>query len=187
MHCLNDPNIRSAFIEKLNRLPNPPKRIIEELPVHKGNAIADIVAIYEEPHCYEIKGESDNISRVLTQGKFYDKAFRKITLITTLNHKKRALSIAPATWGIIEAKIIKDRIVFIHIRKATLNKCIEKKLALQTLWRSELLDLASTSNSPTKKNATRDQLISALDGLLSNKKASMSISAQLLKRNKTNK
>ena len=187
MLCLNDPNIRNAFIEKLNRLPNPPKRIIEELPVHKGNAIADIVAIHEEPHCYEIKGESDNINRISSQGKFYDKAFRKITLITTSNHKKRALAIAPKTWGIIEAKITKGRIVFIHIRKATLNKTIEKKLALQTLWRDELFELASSSNAPTKKSATKDQLISALDEILTSKKISISISTQLLKRNRINK
>ena len=52
---LNDSEIRRSLIQKLNNQAKQPKAILEELRVHNGNAIADVVAIHNNAHCYEIK------------------------------------------------------------------------------------------------------------------------------------
>jgi hypothetical protein len=100
---LNDPTIRTNLKEYLLNLLVKPRTIIDELHVHKGNAIADIVAVYKEPHCFEIKGETDNISRLKFQGKFYDLVFKKITLVTTQNHLQNAINTIPPHWGVLLA------------------------------------------------------------------------------------
>ena len=91
MRLLNDIDIRVALIEKLQSMPTKPKAVIEELRVHNGNAIADVVALYKEAHCFEIKGDGDKIERIVTQGRFYDFSFRKITLVTTTKHLAKAV------------------------------------------------------------------------------------------------
>ncbi|MGL1563165.1 sce7726 family protein [Vibrio parahaemolyticus] len=141
---LNDKNIREAFISKLNRMSPKPKKVIEELSVANGCAIADIVSINKIMHCYEIKGETDKIERAIKQAKYYDLAFNKVTLITTSNHLGKALKLIPVHWGIIETVYSeKDgRIKFRHHRKAENNISMDKFVAVQTLWKSEMLKVS---------------------------------------------
>lgn len=141
---LNDKNIREAFILKLNRMNPKPKKVIEELSVANGCAIADIVSVNKIIHCYEIKGENDKIERALKQAKYYDLAFNKITLITTSNHLGKAFNLIPNHWGIIESIYSEkeDRVKFRHHRKATSNSYMNKFVAMQTLWKSEMLKIS---------------------------------------------
>ena len=88
---LNDKEIRPNFINFLNTCSNKPNKVIEELPVSYGSAIADVVGIYNTLHCYEIKGETDTVQRIQKQGEFYNKSFQLITLVTTANHLEYAL------------------------------------------------------------------------------------------------
>ena len=52
MSQLNDVSIRKSLILKLKNQAVRPKAIIEELRVHNGKAIADVVALYAEAHCF---------------------------------------------------------------------------------------------------------------------------------------
>ena len=79
MSQLNDVSIRKSLILKLKNQAVRPKAIIEELRVHNGKAIADVVALYAEAHCFEIKGDGDKIERILKQGKYYNLSFRTLT------------------------------------------------------------------------------------------------------------
>lgn len=134
-----------------------------------GNAIADVVAVYKTLHCYEIKGETDNVSRIVRQSEYYDQAFCLVSLVTTKNHLDRALALAPAHWGIILASASDSvEVRFRHIRGASKNPSYSPEIALLTLWRSELIEFplaegviagkmnrqkiaeAIASNSPTK-------------------------------------
>ncbi|MEW3927462.1 sce7726 family protein [Pseudomonas aeruginosa] len=74
----------------MKRSPKP-ARVLEELTIDNGNAIADVVACYREMHCYEIKGETDNVRRILSQSEFYSRSFPKLTLVTTENHVRWAM------------------------------------------------------------------------------------------------
>jgi hypothetical protein len=140
---LNDQAIRTGLLSKLSNAAIAPKAIIEELRVHNGNAIADVVAIHKEAHCYEIKGENDSIRRIEAQGRYYDLVFGKVTLVTTKNHLQSGLEIIPSHWGVILATAIDGRVMLVHKRRATTNPIFDKRLALLTLWRSELTFVAN--------------------------------------------
>jgi hypothetical protein len=131
--------------------------------VHNGNAIADIVAIYLDSHCFEIKSDRDNITRVLRQAEYYDLTFSKITLVTTEKNKQKALEILPAYWGILVASSEEENIKLSYFRKAKMNPnwCSEK--ALLSLWKSELIDACSNLNlTDLKKSLSREKIASHL-------------------------
>jgi len=157
---LYDPDIRRSLIKKLESQSNKPKAIIEELRVHNGNAIADIVSLHLEAHCYEIKGCADKIERIKSQGVFYNASFRKITLVTTEKHIKKAIDISPPYWGIMIAVERNGEVVIRNIRKAKNNPEFNKELASLTLWKSEMLSLLNEKKLNKKPRAFLAQLLS---------------------------
>lgn len=149
MSKLTDKEIRCALMTYLTEL--SPKAVLEELRVHNGNAVADVVAINDCAHCYEIKGETDEIRRILKQGAFYDQVFPRITLVTTLNHLTSASRLAPQHWGIILAEHGRRGPALRQHRQATESSAFDKRLALLTLWRSELVDLCNVRELKAEK------------------------------------
>ena len=164
---LNDEKIRIHLIRHLSRMACRPKSILQEVRVHHGNAIADVVSIHENPHCYEIKGSTDNIYRALKQSSFYELTFKKMTLVTAENYASSALKLMPAHWGIMIAKIDGDRIKFNHVRSAKSNPYFDKEIALHTLWKSELLDSKELKTIRGAKNLNREQLTTLISESLS--------------------
>ncbi|MEA9786465.1 sce7726 family protein [Xanthomonas campestris pv. raphani] len=150
MNKLADKRIRSALRSHLAR--STPVAILDEIRVHNGNAIADVVTVDEgATHCYEIKGESDEIRRIVRQGSFYDLAFIKTTLVTTQNHLSTATSLAPGHWGILVASEGKTGVLFRRLRTAKQSPHFSKEVALLTLWRSELISLCNSPDEQLKK------------------------------------
>jgi len=139
---LGDKDIRELLIERLESSSRPPKAILEELRVHNGNAIADVVAVHSFAHCYEIKSDRDSIDRALIQAQYYDLVFRRVTLVTTEKHLQRALKVVPMHWGIIIAKATINRRTLSYYRAASNTPRFNKELALLTLWKSELAEVA---------------------------------------------
>lgn len=137
---LNDARIREALLRKLAKQKARPRAVLEELHVHNGRAIADVVTLHSEAHCYEIKGATDRIERIVAQGCYYNSAFRRITLVTTECNLARARKLAPRFWGIIVA-VDDGEVRFRHVRAAKLNPKFEKQSAAMTLWKSEMLEL----------------------------------------------
>lgn len=179
---LNDPAIRAKLKEYLFNLSIKPRTIIDELHVHKGNAIADVVAVYKEPHCFEIKGETDNISRLKTQGKFYDLVFKKISLVTTSNHLNNAIATIPQHWGIIIASYKNDVVKFNHYRKALPNPLFNKKMALYTLWRQEMLHVTDLNKIKLSKKMNKQELVSEISNNLTLKEVNAAIANSLFNR-----
>lgn len=179
---LNDLAIRERLKCYLEKLPTKPRAIVEELHVHKGNAIADVVAIYSEPHCFEIKGETDNINRLHVQGKFYDLAFKKISLVTTENHLKKALKIIPEHWGILIVSSDEKKIKIINYRKAVSNPFFVKEIALLTLWKQEMLDVISNNDIELPKKINKQELVFELASNLTLKKVNTEIANSLVNR-----
>ncbi len=179
---LNDLHIRSSLLSRLRK--QQPKAIIEELRVHNGNAVADVVSLQNEPHCYEIKGETDKIERVITQGEYYNSTFRKITLVTTRNHLAKALKLVPEYWGLILAEVNGTSINLKNIRTARINPCFDKEIALQTLWKSEMLDLLP-DDGPALKRKPRERLASMISEMTRNTELSKWICNALIARKTT--
>jgi hypothetical protein len=180
MQHLNDKDIRKPLVDKLNSLSIKPKAIIEELRVHNGNAIADVVALYKDAHCFEIKGDGDKVERIVKQGSYYDLSFRKITLVTTKKHLPKAEKIAPSYWGIMIAESSDSDVVIKYYRPAKLNPNFEKNIALLTLWKNEMLDLIVSDNS--HKSKSRDVLAKLISGAKKKEELSNNICSTLLSR-----
>ena len=169
MILLRDKDIRPALIERLSR--QRPKAIIEELRIDDGRAVADVVALFEEAHCYEIKGATDKIERLKSQGSYFCQSFRKITLVTTDNHINRAQLMIPEYWGIVLVKAAGDRNgltrpKFSHVRKALTNPDFCKSTALLTLWRQELIELTERDDSAVHRS-NRSTLAAEISSKLS--------------------
>lgn len=162
--ALNDCGIRKALIHKLQSQSASPRAIIEELWVHNGNAVADVVALDNEAHCYEIKGCNDKIERILVQGGYYNACFRRITLITTDRSMAKALKISPCFWGLMIARIEGGQVRLREIRKAKNNPNFSKHVAVLTLWKSEMLNLLPDNSHARKPRETLARLISAAQG-----------------------
>lgn len=154
MQKLTDSEIRKQLILSLKRRSHTPSAILEEVHVCNGSAIADVVAVYKNMHCYEIKGESDSINRINRQSLFYDQAFPLISLITTTNHLEKATTITPNHWGILLAYQSSAGVVNLkYVRAAVRNPLYRPEIALLSLWRSELIKLANNKSAfSTKMN-----------------------------------
>lgn len=179
---LNDEAIRSCLIKQLTQMAKRPKAILEELRVHHGNAIADVVSIHEHPHCYEIKGSTDNIYRALKQSYFYERSFKKMTLVTVARHVASAERIMPPYWGIMTAKIDSGKMKLAYTRSAKINPRFDKTMALHTLWKSELLDSDEAKIFRGAKNLNRDQLTRLIAESLSEEALLKFIAAKLIDR-----
>ena len=164
---LNDKEIRPNLIKFLNTCSNKPNKVIEELPVSYGSAIADVVGVYNTLHCFEIKGETDTVQRIQKQGEFYNKSLPRITLVTTNNHLEYALKSAPYYWGIILAKSENGNTTFSIIRDASQNPDFSGEEALHTLWKDELLSIPQKSNLPIKEKMSKRTLSEILSKNLS--------------------
>jgi hypothetical protein len=156
---MNDARIREALLLKLARQKARPRAVLEELHVHNGRAIADVVTLHSEAHCYEIKGATDRVERVAVQGTYYNAVFRRITLVTTECKLQRALKLVPSFWGIMLAVGDNDRIRFRHVRAARSNPHFEKQSAAMTLWKSEMLGLVPDTGTERMPRRRLAQLI----------------------------
>ncbi|MEO5715193.1 MAG: sce7726 family protein [Luteolibacter sp.] len=156
---LNDASIREALLRKLVRQKSRPRAVLQELHVHNGRAIADVVTLHSEAHCYEIKGATDRIERIAVQGPYYNAAFRRITLVTTECKLRRATKLAPTFWGIMVAVQDEGTIRFRHVRAACRNPYFEKHLAAMTLWKSEMLELVPETGTERMPRRRLAQLI----------------------------
>lgn len=180
---LNDPLIRAALVSRLRNAYPQPKAVIEELRIHNGNAIADVVAIHREAHCYEIKGDGDKVERIAQQGVYYNLAFRKVTLVTTSKHMSKAIKIAPDHWGVLEAKCnSKGVVVFKPVRQALKNPSFDKQVALLTLWRDELFDIASKIEEKVQAKINRNALSFLISQAYGTQELSLTIGQALVLR-----
>lgn len=180
---LKDLEIRRALVEHLMRRTPKPARIVEELTIDNGNAIADVVACYKELHCYEIKGQTDNVRRVLTQSEFYSQSFPKLTLVTTENHLGWSERNVPKHWGLMLAKSKDGKVILKHIRKATTNHSFSKRKALMMLWKAELTAMANAHPQVTiKKSFTREDIAEQISDKLNRDDALTGIQSAIVGR-----
>lgn len=181
MH-IRDQQIRQALLEHLRRRGTPPRKVVEELHIHNSNAIADVVAFYKEPHCYEIKGETDSVRRLIRQSSYYDIVFPRLTAVVTKNHLLWSLNNLPSYWGIITVEKDNNRIKLKYARNAKNNPKFIKEKALLMLWKAELIDIAKKSDIKVKSAHTREDIASLISGLLKKNDALQSIQSAIIKR-----
>lgn len=161
---LSDKEIRVGFLQHLEKSRKKPKAVIEELSICNGASRADIVALYDFPHSFEIKSDIDRLDRLPSQVAFYDFTFKKNTVITTERFINKVLAIVPVHWGVTLAFAKQDtEIRFKHVKKPTVNKNWAGDKALLTLWKQELIKLSDcllSNNVP--KSLSREHIAQIL-------------------------
>jgi hypothetical protein len=184
---LRDKEIRGALHQHLMARRPQPSKIVEELGIHNGNAIADLVAFYEDLHCFEIKGATDSIRRITQQAVHYNHAFPKITLVTTQNHWQWCCTHAPSFWGIMIAYHAEGLVKLKYLRQAKNNPHFSKKKALMMLWKDELSAIAAgTPSLSITTRHTREDIALKLSEAQKKRDTLNSIRAALFDRKRLN-
>jgi len=180
---LRDKEIRSALHRHLMKRRPQPLKILEEVSIHNGNAIADLVAFYDEMHCFEIKGETDNIRRITRQAIHYNHAFSKISLVTTANHLRWCEQHSPTFWGLVHAYWDAGVVKLRYVRAAAHNPVFDKQKAFMMLWKDELASIANNVAAiAVKSSYTREDIAKRLSESLKKAQTLDSIRNALLVR-----
>lgn len=112
---------------------------LEELELNGGEIRADLVYAMDM-HCYEIKSETDSLTRLVGQGSRYARAFDQVTLVTAECHLKKAMQMLPQWWGVMVVPSDVSR-EFKQVRKAKINKRHEPDVLVTLLKREEALKI----------------------------------------------
>lgn len=129
----HDSEIREMLHQELLEKRSETGLIVHELGLCAGQAIADVVWIEKDYHCFEIKSESDTLVRLKNQIQFYEKVFDTITMVVANKHVEHVKEMVPAHWGIYVA----TEEGFVIDREATKNPNQEAYEFVQFLWREE--------------------------------------------------
>lgn len=118
------------------------KMFVDE--VNTGKARIDLLDLSTELHGYEIKSDSDTFSRLDRQIKNYNKTLSRITIVVGAKKLPLIEAKVPKFWGIILVHEVNGKVVIKNIRNSEPNPIFDKKTAICTLWKSELLDIITS-------------------------------------------
>lgn len=124
-----------AYLEAQD--PDAGLRFIDEFKLERGTGRADLVEVTQF-HCYEIKSQTDSLTRLIGQGARYTKTFSRVTLVTAERHLARAMPLLPPWWGVMVIPSNLDE-PFQQIRRAKPNRLQEAYNLAATLAREECL------------------------------------------------
>lgn len=114
--------------------------ILDELSLCQGDARIDVAVVNGAINGYEIKSESDTLSRLPIQSSFYNKVFDNVTILTASKYVEGIKDIVPEWWGITQAEKEEDGMVhFFVIREPQRNEEVDALSVAQLLWRDEAL------------------------------------------------
>jgi hypothetical protein len=120
--------------------------VLDEFNISLGLVRADIAVVNGVLHGIEIKSERDNLTRLDNQLKEYNKFFEYITIVTCEKFKDKILENYPSNYGVLIAKIEKNKIVFNKLRIAKKNYSVDKLCLVQALWKEELIHILESIN-----------------------------------------
>lgn len=143
---LKDAHLRGALLTKLHRLHETETEtlIVEELGVCQGEARLDIAVINGALLGYEIKSESDRLTRLPSQRDIFNRVVDRMTLVTSPNHLTEARSLVPKWWGLLVTCWNGDDLALKHVRKARPNLHVDPAAYVQLLWRNEAMDILNS-------------------------------------------
>lgn len=158
---MKDADLRKLLLDDLiNKYGQDPTTcIINELGIDFGASRIDVAVVNGIMHGYEIKSESDNLSRLPRQVEYYNKLFERMTIVTCSKYLDEILEIIPSWWGVSIVSQKKDRLI--SKRKGRLTSSQDKHLLLKLLWKNDLENLVDHLGLPKKyKRMRKNKLIS---------------------------
>lgn len=161
---VRDVDIRSKLRSKeLRKFYSDGSKVVEELGVLWGDAVADIVVVNGYLHVYEIKSEVDDFSRFNNQMNLYNKVFDYCTLVIHEKHLDKFMkdyySQIPF-WGITTIKKSKDKIVSSTREKPKKNTNTDMFSVCHFLWKNEAIEIIKENGIKVKgiANLTKREL-----------------------------
>ncbi|MEQ6378489.1 sce7726 family protein [Bacillaceae bacterium S4-13-56] len=158
---MKDADVRKLLLDDLIKEygHDPATCIINELGIDFGASRIDVAVVNGIMHGYEIKSESDNLSRLPRQVKYYNKLFERMTIVTCSKYLDDVLEIIPTWWGVSVVSQKKDRLI--SKRKGRLTSSQDKHFLLKLLWKKDLENLVDHLGLPKKtKKMRKNKLIS---------------------------
>jgi hypothetical protein len=164
-NVMRDYLIRSAFHQSI-LLPAhncADTFVIDELGLKNGEVRADIAVLNGKFIGYEIKTDSDNLSRLPHQIIAYSEVFDEAYIVTGKKHLSSVLENIPKWWGVYiiesnfgEYNFMKEREAEINLNKSTYSLA-------QLLWKDEVKEIITyTLNCKIKSQQTKTDLYSLL-------------------------
>ena len=133
-----DADIRALLIPRLLQdAVRSNSLLIEELGLMSGEFRADIAVLGTKLIGYEIKSETDTLSRLPRQAAAYGAIFDEVWLVASSKHIAAALLKIPEFWGVLEAPPGASALVEVRAAGAHVSHDAISIAAL--LWRDETL------------------------------------------------
>lgn len=115
--------------------------IRHEMGVGEGARRVDIAVLNGHLSGYEIKAESDTLTRLPGQAARYDQVFDYMTLVSTEKYLWKAAELLPEHWGLSLAYQAPTGVRFKAVRSPHINRATDKASIAQLLWRDEMLSI----------------------------------------------
>jgi hypothetical protein len=144
---MKDSHLRKALIRRLasRHSDNPEALIVEELGLRHGAARIDIAVVNGFLHGYELKSDSDSLTRLARQERVYSSVLDRVTLVIGHRHAEAAMHMVPEWWGVQLAKMgPRGGMRFTSLRRARINPSPESVAIARLLWRDEALGLLNS-------------------------------------------
>jgi|HubBroStandDraft_5_1064220.scaffolds.fasta_scaffold05724_2 hypothetical protein len=134
-----DPDIRSVLMRELGQLFSDPSHdlILEEFGCNTSRI--DVAVVNGSLHGFEIKSDSDSLSRLDGQVERYGRVFDFMTLICGRRLFSAARELVPKWWGLRIAKLENGKVTLPEIRSPKQNKYQDKSALARMLWKDEAL------------------------------------------------
>jgi hypothetical protein len=123
---------------------DPGTLIIDELPICRHAARADLAVINGSLSGYEIKSDRDTLKRLERQKDAYSRVFEYVTVVAAATHIDRLLQLVPTWWGISAVVLSEGDVCFRQLRPPRGNPEQCPLSICQLLWRSEALHILKT-------------------------------------------
>lgn len=154
-----DRDVRDKLISHLSKKQRD-TYLLEEFNIERGIVRADVVEVSNgRVHGYEIKSDSDTLSRLPKQVKYYNQVFSTVTLVVGREHIVNALYMIPDWWGVMVATSECGVVRLNTIRESKENNNIEYNAVADLLHKNELRNmLKSYAPEKTYSHMTKDSL-----------------------------
>ena len=139
--AMRDRDVRDAMLSRLWRWHegDPDTRVIQEMGIWSGTVRIDIAVINGEMSGFELKSDSDTLTRLPAQAELYSRVFDRMTLVVGERHAEKSKAIVPSWWGVTVARQEHKKVTLTCRRKSQRNPSQDAFLVAQLLWREEAL------------------------------------------------
>jgi len=143
MDKLKDSDIREVLLSELENVYKGhfDTKIINELGILYGKSRVDVAVVNGIRHGYEIKSESDTLTRLPRQMVYYNEVFNKMTIVVAKAYLQQVRKMVPQWWGITVVYNKKGIPVMKQLRKSKVNKNLNPLSIGKLLWKEEALNI----------------------------------------------